>query len=99
MGSTRCIGNLHKQTSTSIMPTDVLRIEGISMSKFRHPEGTEWFVGKAAMQTLVFEQNEHSGFVPDPLASPQAVRAMMVASGIRPADNLSPYGISAAREE
>jgi hypothetical protein len=37
--------------------------------------------------------------VPDPTATPQKAREMMLALGIRPEDNLGSSGIIAARDE
>ena len=57
------------------------------------------FVDKKAIQKIVAEQNEQMGFVPDPTATPQKAREMMLARGIRPEDNLGSRSIIAARDE
>jgi hypothetical protein len=44
-------------------------------------------VDKRALQRAVEELNARMGFVPDPDATPEKVRAMMQADGIRPEDN------------
>lgn len=45
------------------------------------------FADKAEVRRLVAEVNERMGFVPDPAATPQKAREMMLADGIRPEDN------------
>ncbi len=45
------------------------------------------FSNKDEIRKLVAEVNERMGFVPDPTATPQKARAMMLAEGIRPEDN------------
>lgn len=45
------------------------------------------FADKAQVRRLVAEVNEQMGFVPDPAATPQKAREMMLADGIRPEDN------------
>jgi hypothetical protein len=57
------------------------------------------FLDKKTIQRIVAEQNERMGFVPDPSATPQKAREMMLALGIRPEDNLGSSGIIAARDE
>jgi NADH/NAD ratio-sensing transcriptional regulator Rex len=54
---------------------------------------------KRRLQEIVAEQNVQMGFVPDPTATAQKAREMMLALGIRPEDNLGSCGIIAAREE
>ena len=54
---------------------------------------------KTRLREIVAEQNAQMGFVPDPTATAQKARAMMIAFGIRPEDNLGSCGIIAAREE
>lgn len=45
------------------------------------------FADKDEVRRLVAEVNARMGFVPDPTATVQKVRAMMQAEGIRPEDN------------
>lgn len=45
------------------------------------------FADKDEIRRLVAEVNARMGFVPDPTATVQKVRAMMQAEGIRPEDN------------
>ena len=45
------------------------------------------FADKAEVRRLVSETNERMGFVPDPAATVEKVRAMMQAEGIRSEDN------------
>lgn len=42
---------------------------------------------KHVLQQAIAELNARLGFVPDPDATPEKVRAMMRADGIRPEDN------------
>ncbi|GAC1403138.1 MAG: hypothetical protein NVSMB52_17100 [Chloroflexota bacterium] len=60
------------------------------MIDIRRPDGTNWFVDKGIIQKILAEQNERLGFVPDTAATPEKVREMMLALGIRPEDNSSP---------
>jgi hypothetical protein len=57
------------------------------------------YIDKKAIQEIVAELNKRMGFVPDPTATAQKARAMMLARGIRPEDNLGSRGIIAARDE
>jgi hypothetical protein len=57
------------------------------------------FVDKKAIQKIVAEVNAQIGFVPDPSATAEKAREMMIAEGIRPEDNLASRGIIAARDE
>lgn len=59
----------------------------------------EFFIDKKKIQKIVAEQNRVIGFVPDPAATPQKAREMMLALGIRPEDNLGSSDIIAARDE
>lgn len=59
----------------------------------------EFFIDKKKIQKFVAEQNRVIGFVPDPAATPQKAREMMLALGIRPEDNLGSSDIIAARDE
>jgi hypothetical protein len=57
------------------------------------------FLDKQRIREIVAEQNERMGFVPDPTATAQKAREMMLALGIRPEDNILSRGIIAARDE
>ena len=59
----------------------------------------EFFLDKANIEQVIAEQNRRMQFVPDVNATPQKSRAMMIASGINPEDNLGSYGIISARDE
>jgi hypothetical protein len=59
----------------------------------------EFFIDKMKIQKIVAEQNRAMRFVPDPAATPQKAREMMLALGIRPEDNLGSSDIIAARDE
>jgi hypothetical protein len=69
------------------------------MVKVLDEKTRRFFVDKKLIQKIVAEQNERMGFVPDPAATAQKAREMMLALGIRPEDNLGSRGIIAAREE
>jgi hypothetical protein len=58
-----------------------------------------YFIDKRAIQRLVAEQNKQMGFVPDRTATPERVREMMRALGVRAEDNIFSCGIIAARDE
>jgi hypothetical protein len=42
---------------------------------------------KAALRQILEAQDKQTGFVPDPIATPQKARELMIAQGIRPQDN------------
>ena len=46
------------------------------------------FADKHWVRRKIAEVNERMGFVPDPDATPQKVREMMIADGVRPEDNI-----------
>lgn len=50
-------------------------------------EVSNMFADKDEIRKLVAEVNARMGFVPDPTATPQKAREMMMADGIRPEDN------------
>ena len=50
-------------------------------------EVTSMFANKDEIRQLVAEVNARMGFVPDPTATPQKAREMMLADGIRPEEN------------
>ena len=60
---------------------------------------TPLFLDKDEIRRIVDEQNAKSGFVPDPEATPQKARAMMLAQGVRPEDRIGSLGIIEARDE
>jgi hypothetical protein len=45
------------------------------------------FANKEELRRLMDELDEQTGFVPDPTATPQKARELMLADGIRPEDN------------
>lgn len=57
------------------------------------------FVDKRKIQEIVARQNAVIGLVRDPSVTPEKVRAMMIADGVRPEDNIFSCGIIAARDE
>lgn len=54
---------------------------------------------KKLLQQWVVAQNKLMGFVPDPEATAQKARDLMVRQGVRPEDNLGSCGVVSAREE
>lgn len=50
-------------------------------------EVSSMFANKDEIRQLVAEVNERMGFVPDPTATAQKAREMMLADGIRPEEN------------
>ncbi len=54
---------------------------------------------KEALRRILEEQDRKTGFVPDPAMTPQKVREMMLADGIRPEDNEFSHEIIRMREE
>lgn len=56
-------------------------------------------VDKDELRLVVREQYAKLGITPDPTATAERARAMMLADGIRPDDNVFSRGIIAMREE
>jgi hypothetical protein len=69
------------------------------MTKAAQRDTRSYYVDKKLIQKIVAEQNERIGFVPDPTATAEKARAMSLALGIRPEDNLLSSAIIAARDE
>lgn len=63
------------------------------------PDLSRLFVDKERMRRIIEEQNALLGFVPDPTATAEKVRAMMLAEGIDPNSNEFSRGIIEMREE
>ncbi len=53
---------------------------------------------KAALRQILEAQDKQTGFVPDPSATPQKARELMLAQGIRPEDNAFSCEIRRMRE-
>lgn len=62
------------------------------------PQENIW-ADKKMLIRLLDAQNAAEGFVPDPTATHEGVRAQMRALGIRAEDNIFSCGIIAARDE
>jgi hypothetical protein len=58
------------------------------MATVHSPKVSAWFSDKEAMLKFLEEQDARIGFVFDPMATPEKVREMMAACGVRPEDNL-----------
>ncbi len=63
------------------------------------PDIKELIADKAALRKIQEEQDTRTGFVPDPTVTPEQVRAMMLADGIRPEDNEFSRELIRMREE
>ena len=73
--------------------------KGKTMAEITVPENIIVRLDKGPLQRRIAEQNQLMGFVPDPEATAQKARHMMIQLGVRPEDNLGSCGIIAAREE
>jgi hypothetical protein len=62
------------------------------------PESKIRLVDKEAMRRILEAQDALTGFVPDRTVTPQKVREMMLADGVRPEDNLASREIIRIRE-
>ncbi len=60
--------------------------------------GRPMVANKAALRQILEAQDRQTGFVPDPNATPQKARALMIAQGIRPEDNAFSCEIRRMRE-
>ena len=60
--------------------------------------GRPMVANKAALRRILEQQDRLTGFVPDPNATPQQARALMLAQGIRPDDNAFSCEIRRMRE-
>ena len=50
-------------------------------------DGKPLVANKAILRQILEAQDRQDGFVPDPAATPQKARDLMLAQGIRPEDN------------
>ena len=69
------------------------------MTTAARPDLKALIADKAALRRILEEQDACSGFVPDPAATPQRARELMLADGIRPEDNEFSREIVQSREE
>jgi hypothetical protein len=69
------------------------------MAVIREVETPQWFAEKQAAARILAEGDERTGFNFDPTATPAEVRALMLAQGIRPEDNIFSRDIIRARYE
>lgn len=60
--------------------------------------GKPMVANKAALRQILEAQDKQNGFVPDPTATPQKARELMIAQGIRPEDNAFSCEIRRMRE-
>jgi hypothetical protein len=68
------------------------------MAILANPDLEALIADKEALRRILEEQNARSGFVPDPEATPQRARELMLADGIRPEDNEFSREIIQSRE-
>jgi hypothetical protein len=62
------------------------------------PDLKSLIADKAALRKILEEQDKLTGFVPDPTATAQKARELMIAGGVRPEDNLFSREIIRMRE-
>jgi hypothetical protein len=68
------------------------------MSTETQPDLKSLIADKAALRKILEEQDKRTGFVPDPTATPQKARELMIADGVRPEDNIGSRDIIRMRE-
>lgn len=69
------------------------------MTVVRKPDLRGLLADKEALRRILEEQDVKTGFVPDPTATAQKAREMMLADGIRPEDNAFSRELIRMREE
>ena len=62
-------------------------------------ERTRLFADKTLLKQKIQEQNALIGLIHDPSATAEQARAMILAEGVRPEDNIFSCGIIAIRDE
>jgi hypothetical protein len=62
------------------------------------PDLKSLIADKAALRKILEEQDKLTGWVPDPTATPQKARELMIACGVRPEDNIGSREIIRMRE-
>jgi hypothetical protein len=62
------------------------------------PDVTSLMADKEALRAILEAQDAATGFVPDRTITPQKLREMMLADGVRPQDNLGSRDIIQMRE-
>jgi hypothetical protein len=62
------------------------------------PDLNSLIADKAALRRILEEQDRLTGFVPHPTATAQKAREKMLASGVRPEDNIASREIILMRE-
>ena len=67
-------------------------------SSGRPSGGKPMVANKAALRQILEAQDRLNGFVPDPTATPQKSRELMIAQGVRPEDNAFSCEIRRMRE-
>lgn len=60
--------------------------------------GKPMAANKAVLRLILETQDRQNGFIPDPAATPQKARELMIAQGIRPEDNAFSCEIRRMRE-
>jgi len=63
------------------------------------PKLEEWFADKEGALRILAESDARTGFIFDPTATPEEVRKLMLAQGIRPEENVLSRDIIRVRYE
>ena len=63
-----------------------------------HSDGKPMVANKAILRQILEAQDRQNGFVPDPTATPQKARELMIAQGMHPEDNAFSCEIRRMRE-
>jgi hypothetical protein len=58
------------------------------MAAIRDPDESRWLSDRQEMLRFLEQEDVRTGFVFDPKVTPEKVRELMMACGIRPEDNL-----------
>ena len=69
------------------------------MTTVAKPDLKSLMADKAVLRKMLEEQDKITGFVPDRTATPEKLRQMMLADGVRPEDNLGSREVIRMREE
>ena len=66
--------------------------------KWKSPDSNPIVANKALLRQILEVQDRQNGFVPDPSATPQKARELMIGQGVRPEDNAFSCEIRRMRE-
>jgi hypothetical protein len=68
------------------------------MTVLSKPDPKTLVADKAALRRILEEQDKLTGFIPDPTATPQKARELMLADGVRAEENIGSRDIIRVRE-